>query len=826
MEKTKVTGGKVLEEVLYPLDPCQMEALESWHAGSAFRISSAYAQKLIETILACIGESLYHGKKLRIQCADDTLIPLLEKALNEKGLIQLCWKDGKPMADDWASSLILARNKSVDHTLVQQQRAYFTGLSLKRENLWKEIGEPQTIIFGEHSWLQVLARSIFLEGNEDKALLTVRLSGTDFEWVPSEFWMTRGRVESFNKLSDLKHADSSVLRLLNLKVLEGQPMDEVKQSVSKMLSDFKEAGQAILLGYARVIDNYREERQNLYYSEIDSLRALTGDLRNAISQASEVFGEIFLHESSFGSLSHQIRKQFSKSAKELMQARSTIKQKFMLLSRKMQEGIIRELCPDWTDPELLTMETIQEKLNWIEGALPKCHTRVESLLKEQQKRLNANNIQDAHPLLKEIRTFEQSIEKYIREFNESGLFHKPIEINALSLSRKSKVVETLILQCRELRDGLDRLEEFLFWHNFWDKLPENTKLLLKTLEIFEPAKRLQVFDSWYISKLLQKLHRSSFISGNEEMDNYLAEVAEVQKGFSSFLKLMWQGQRHEFLNEIKTLEKEFTRALSRNQLQEMLSHLQFLPTDRVSRLFPVRISHKMPVPGEENAFDGEIFIHSVNAESEQAFTLTFFPQKAKDGIRKEPARHFSLEVPQCLPDFDWSKLSLSNRLHKIKQLSAQFLPFASEVEVYHASKLQIFSFLGQGFDKAILDALGLPFKQMIDKADDNAQQITEALLDNRKPIFILYRDGILGNQRLGALPWQRSTIDLLSSVGLNPLNTWSCNWLKDRTGSIEKLVNAMLGCIQQPAQKGVEKPADKVTDPEKENVSSLHYASA
>jgi hypothetical protein len=73
----------------------------------------------------------------------------------------------------------------------------------------------------------------------------------------------------------------------------------------------------------------------------------------------------------------------------------------------------------------------------------------------------------------------------------------------------------------------------------------------------------------------------------------------------------------------------------------------------------------------------------------------------------------------------------------------------------------------------------------------------ECFLDRRKPIILLLRDGKLGQDFKGHLPWHLSTIQKLEACGVSMKNLWSVD-LKNAPGAT---LDDVYECIREFAEQ-------------------------
>ena len=71
------------------------------------------------------------------------------------------------------------------------------------------------------------------------------------------------------------------------------------------------------------------------------------------------------------------------------------------------------------------------------------------------------------------------------------------------------------------------------------------------------------------------------------------------------------------------------------------------------------------------------------------------------------------------------------------------------------------------------------------------RHITEALLDSKKPIVILTRDGIMAHDHAENLFWQQEVLQKIESCGIPIFNIWSTQLKKNGISEMNDIINAI-----------------------------------
>ena len=150
-----------------------------------------------------------------------------------------------------------------------------------------------------------------------------------------------------------------------------------------------------------------------------------------------------------------------------------------------------------------------------------------------------------------------------------------------------------------------------------------------------------------------------------------------------------------------------------------------------------------------------------------------------------------LRVGTLNKTFTWNNLPSSERLKHLNSLACQLMPYIQDLKIYNGRDIQIFSFMGDICDKYVLDQLQMPYKIVGEDNANDMRDITEALLDSKKPIVILTRDGIMSHDLPENLFWQDEVLQKIESCGISIYNTWTTQLKKIGISEMNKIVKAI-----------------------------------
>ena len=155
-------------------------------------------------------------------------------------------------------------------------------------------------------------------------------------------------------------------------------------------------------------------------------------------------------------------------------------------------------------------------------------------------------------------------------------------------------------------------------------------------------------------------------------------------------------------------------------------------------------------------------------------------------------------------DFNWQNVASSDKLPKLKRLASQFKPVIKHMRIYNAKQVQIFSFMGPKLDSWILDRLGMPYKVTDETIAPTTDTIVENLLDNRKPIILLYRDQIPVTTSPETFLWQNEFIETLEKCGILIHESLTDNWIKNGHEQVLSAVQFIQQNIPERANRNIQ----------------------
>ncbi|RLD17990.1 MAG: hypothetical protein DRI69_11170 [Bacteroidetes bacterium] len=248
------------------------------------------------------------------------------------------------------------------------------------------------------------------------------------------------------------------------------------------------------------------------------------------------------------------------------------------------------------------------------------------------------------------------------------------------------------------------------------------------------------------------------------------------------------------MREFKHNMKGILNALTSSKMNSTSDELHVLPAQSLSKLFPIVFCSPGQLRDYGYYFDTLLVsdntggdFQSFKAQSNRCILFTNTIPGNVNSLAGE-LKIQRLRLGTLNKPFTWNKLPASERLKHLNSLACQLLPYMSELKIYNGRDIQIFSFAGDICDKYLLDALKMPYKIAGDDNADDMRHITEALLDSKKPIVILTRDGVMAHDLPENLFWQQNILQKIEACGIKVHNVWTAQLKKNGIREMHHLI--------------------------------------
>ncbi len=781
---------------LHTLDPDQLKALDLLQSQPHLLLSVNEQEKQLELITAWAIEQALAGKKAYLVIGSPEQRNQLHRRFQDLDLSAIVYLKNEA---GYYPAIQLARKRLPDEKEVKSQQFAMSAASQEMKQ-WQEKYEVlQTRVFDTMTWQDIADRLAAhpLSGNPN--ILSLKLNPTEFERTAEEYKMIRSKLSNYVKLCKLNHPWFDQLQELNISHLKKYALETIKKEVTAHLSQNTETGERLIReGEILLLDYIQHSKQSLQailkksYHEISTLLF-------KIENYQQFLGPEFSMETSLGNFTLKLKSNFTRASKDLIKARRWVKSAYINLLTNLE--ILEAYLPveSLQPAETLSMDAITAHLNRLSRELQDCERKMQARINEQIKRLNSKNLPSGHPLQGRIGEWEKQLFEWKRQIDESEFLDLGKEVNALSVRKKLGIVTEIVRQLREMRRACAKLEDFFFWRSFEDNIPENARKVIAALEFEEHHKWLDLFDQWYFMSTLDQHTLAEMPDSGSYLEVPEQIASSGLKAIVQYLKLETQSQRYAFLHSGAQDARSVMKLIRKKDESGTIQAIEFLEPDQRMQLFPIQIIgpelFTRKYGTDYTNPEAAVLYVLDEAHIEVGNQLASTTRKGTCHIISSPGvAHRLLQTSQStrkvqftfmriqsadLSDsaYTLANVSSSEKLNFYKRVASMLEPVYENMTIYNTKFVQVISFLGPKLDAWLLDELPFPYKIHEEGMNPTSAFLVECLLDQKKPLLILVRDGLFSPGAHGSVRWQNMVMKRCAEVGFPIHNSWTVDWM-------------------------------------------------
>ena len=764
-------------DLFFLLDPHQRAAVQMAAEGQNAWIHGSDRNKRLQVMSQLIITRIFEGGTVLVCAGEETEKSIMEM-LRSVGLDSSHFHLRSSVTKAGMAALQLAKKKNIkDDTHTP------TSLALQQYSRWNEklVGRYSATnrrIFGDLTWQQLAEKAATGPDASYKGLLAASLNASELRLDLKEYWQVRGRIKTFQRLSVLRTPAFDQLDALHEQIFEESNQAVLRDHTMTTLQDVINKGRQLLARVGTLVHQYRRDVSGQHQEVLHALRCEIDRLDELLEQGVAKYGNGFISESTFGDITGRIRQSISRKYSEVNAARQEAIQNYRDLMEHLN-GTMFASDPTAAWNVESGLETMRQRLESLREYLTKKACEIEANALKNKKRLNAHNISRSHALQGNISEVEEAIDTFVFWVNALKILSEPIEINALSLDKKSAMVQHTVLQCSRLLEAMVDFEAYYLWRNFWKQQSDLTRTLLQALEILEPQDQMDAYDAWYFENVLDQVPESHMTPASLPLEERRAKLRDLRAVVGNHIRVQLQNSRYQALREVKHKSKTLHTAIANARLNTVSDELHIHPAQSLCKLFPVVFCTPGQLRDYGYYFDTLLVADNnggdFKAYQAQSKQCVFVTASLPSNIVSTHAelQTAKLQVTTFSETFTWNDLPASERLHMLNTIASQFAPYTDCMKIYNAREVQIFSFLGEIADQFILTNLQMPYKVTGEGQALSTKHITESLLDSSKPIILLTRDSIMHFGEGQDLFWQQHVIQLLRECRLQLINNSS-----------------------------------------------------
>ena len=792
-------------EWLWTLDPDQLKVLDLLQSTHHVIAPVHHHQKQDELMVAWAIEKLLAHQQVFLIIGDAEQQKRIYTAFQNLDLASIIYLKNQTY---YLPALQLARKKAGDDLDMKSQQFSLATAQQEMKNWGSKYALLNQPVFESLTWRNLADRLASHPLSGIPNILQLKLDPTDFERNAEEYKMIRAKLSNYIKICKLNHPWFDQLEDLNISHLKQFSLDVIKKEVIEGFAKFTFDGEEIIRsGEILLLDFIKHSKQTLQNLLKESHQKIES-LLFKIENYNKLLGPEFSLETSLNNFTIKLKSNFTRSSKDLIKARRLVKSAYMDTLTDL-EVLESYLPPESLEPaHTVSMEAIKMHLQEISVQIKDCERKMQARINEQIKRLNSKNMSPEHPLRQSISSWEQQLGKWSNEISQAKFFNIQKEVNALSVQKKLNVVSDIVRQLREMKRASEKLEDFIFWKSFESNIPVQCRKVIAALEFEKHDRWLDLFDQWYFFSLLEQNALAEMPNGAETTDLPAQLAVSATKSLIQYLKLKTQTVRHQQLKSVEVWAKNAQSMIRKKDDLGLQLQIEQMGMEARTSLFPVQIVGPQSFTrtfGAECKIENVKVLYSLDQSTieigsqlasttlQQACHVIAPPAVAQRMVQTSMStRKNTFKVVQVKTgklEYLKSIQSISNseKLNYFKEIASLFEPFMDDLAIYNTRFVQIFSFLGPKLDSWILDEIELPYKIHNEGLAPNVGFIVECLLDHKKPIIMLTRDGLLSGNKHESAIWQTQVIEQLKQIGLAIHQSWSVEWMNQGKQTLEHL---------------------------------------
>jgi len=485
-------------------------------------------------------------------------------------------------------------------------------------------------VFDINNWTQTVGLYLKNSHSEGKELLDTQLQITDFDFDFLEYEQLKDKIEKSEALFDALFAFHHPLDEVGNVKFEKENMRIAKNDLAKTLNILQNKTQKIQRQYYQKVGLYKNDLEEFYEHYYLELKTHTDETQDTIEQLQLKFGNEY-DKTSVGNL--KLFQTFSGKSKAALSLKNNILRQFEGLKAKYFEQ-------PFFDFEFLEGTTsgniglINKQLSAFEKALHNWRTRNQIAIQENIKNLNSKTVNTKMKSSKEIAELEQAVGALVEEVNNSRIFRKVFNNNAMTLQLKQQLLDEIAEKLNQTVFSLRDFEAFYDWRRLWSNLAYKEENVIKALIKVRPKNWLSTFDAWYYHNLLTKESKQS---ANFEplLKTYLTHFDILKEKIPNYLIGTWQKRRLDTFASLKKSGKHTMNSFLKksNDLTTFGKYFQ-IHLNRISNYYPVilmssEIAKSLLGTSKKVNFDNLIIQDGTNYTKEEGGSLLNLAKKVQ-----------------------------------------------------------------------------------------------------------------------------------------------------------------------------------------------------
>ncbi|MCB0523210.1 MAG: PhoH family protein [Lewinellaceae bacterium] len=536
---------------LLPLDPSQRSVMASIQKNALTVVEGASGSGKTYLISAIAMNALSNGKKCLVVSKSINALRRAQKFLLEKGVGELSFVlrdlegDKLMLADMLRMSADSKSKPSFNPEMYKTLLNKTQREQNKLDKAWEGLHAP---LFGEQSFSETVGRYLRANRSEGKELLLSLLNPQEFAFTKEEYDDIVNAIYAseplFRRFPTLHHP----LNSLNHDIFIENDAEKGLAWTQGQVKSLMNKATALHHKYISQINDYSEGLQDHFEQYYYDLASFVKRIRDGLEDGVTRFGPDFEKPISN---SEKLYGVFSDKYKEIVAAKEKIGGIFDEMRRTY--GLRRYFEFDFpASLDLKNIRRISELTKDFDSALRMWHRRIPSIVREDVRRLNAKSIHAELDFREKIKELEYSLDSYLEEFNESGLYQDELKHEMLTLPKRQEYLESIIARLEDTQFYLRDFDDFYIWQNHWLALEPAAQKAVQSLCKIKPDNWQKAFESWYLHHLLQKEFQPSLVWDEITQENLASYTRELNLVLPGQISSLWYERKMKALKSLKS----------------------------------------------------------------------------------------------------------------------------------------------------------------------------------------------------------------------------------------------------------------------------------
>lgn len=536
---------------MLPLDPSQRSVIGAVQENALTVVEGASGSGKTYLISAIVMNALANGKKCLVVSKSINSLRRAQKFLLDKGIGELSFVvrdlegDKLMLADMLRMSADSKSKASYDPELFKAVLNKTQREQGKMDNAWTALHAP---LFGELNFSETVGRYLRANRTEGKELLLSQLNPQEFAFKKEEFELIVEAIYAseplFRRFPTLHHP----LNRLNYTIFSEYTAENGLSWTSGQVKSLLAKATALHHRHISQTNDYAESLQDHFEQFYFDLSSLVKRIRDSLEDGVMRFGPDFEKPISNAEKLYGV---FSDKYKEIVAAKERIGGIFDEMRRAYSLRRYFEFdFPGSFDNR--NIRKISELTQDFDAAMQMWRRRIPAIVREDVRRLNAKSIHSELDFKDKIKDLEQSLDLFLEEFNNTGLYQEALKHEMLTIPKRQEFLEDIIAKLEDTQFYLRDFDDFYIWQRHWLSLAPPAQKVVRALCKIKPANWQVAFESWYLHHLLQNEFQPSMVWDENSLNNLSQATRDLNRMLPAQISTSWQERKQKALKGLKS----------------------------------------------------------------------------------------------------------------------------------------------------------------------------------------------------------------------------------------------------------------------------------